>query len=452
MDRNDIPDELDLIVLGAGNAGLAAASVVRDAGRSVLVIEERDVGGTCPLRGCVPKKVLVAVAEALDLIERAKDLSITVGPPAVDWSAVIDRKESVLAGTSASFERDLTERGIHLLHARARFTGERSVTAADRTFRARDVLVATGSTPRPLSLPGAEHLTSSDELLDLRAPPRSMIFVGAGVIAFELGHVFARLGTHVTLLEVAPRPLGPFDEEAVEHLVAATRAIGIELHTGVTLHAVEQDDTGLRVRFTHDGTEKSLTAERVAHGAGRIANTAGLDLEAAGVRTERGGIVTGSPYRSASNTAVWVAGDAVRDTPQLSPIATTEGRLAGRAILGEDVHLDYRSIPSCVFSVPTLATVGLTERAARDAGIAFTAKRNDMVGWKNGRSYAERHAWAKVLVGADDRILGAHILGHGAGEIIHPFGLAMKHGLRASDLRSFVWAYPTFTNDVKYLV
>jgi glutathione reductase (NADPH) len=444
--------DYDLIVLGAGNAGLAAAGVVRDAGRRVLVVEEREVGGTCPLRGCVPKKVLVAAAEALDGIERAKDQGITTGPVSVDWGRVIDRKEAILAGTSAGFEADLARRGIDLARGRARFTGPRTVTIGADKASARDVLVATGSAPRPLPIPGAERLTTSDTLLDLRVPPRSMVFVGAGVIAFELGHVFARLGTRVTLLEVAPRPLGPFDDEAVEQLSAATRAIGIELCTGVSIRAIEPHAEGLSVRFEHEGAERSLVAELVAHGAGRVPNVDGLDLAAANVRIERGGIVTGSPYRSASNPSVWVAGDAVRETPQLSPVATAEGRLAGRAILGEDVHLDYLSIPSCVFSVPTLATVGRTERAARDAGLAFEVKRNEMTGWKSGRSYAERHAFAKVLVGGDDRILGAHLLGHGAAETIHAFALAMRYGISASDLRSFVWAYPTFTNDVKYLV
>jgi glutathione reductase (NADPH) len=149
---------------------------------------------------------------------------------------------------------------------------------------------------------------------------------------------------------------------------------------------------------------------------------------------------------------VWVAGDALSTTPQLSPIATAEGKLAGRAILGEDVTLDYLSIPSCVFAVPTLATVGRTERAALEAGLKFEVKRNDMTGWRTARSYVEHQAWAKVLVAEDGRLLGAHLLGHAAGETINLLGLAMKHGIRSADLHDFVWAYPTFSSDLKYLV
>ena len=149
---------------------------------------------------------------------------------------------------------------------------------------------------------------------------------------------------------------------------------------------------------------------------------------------------------------MWIAGDALSTTPQLSPVATAEGKLAGRAILGEDVSLDYLSIPSCVFSVPALATVGRTERAAKDAGLKFEVKRNDMAGWRSARSYVEHQAWAKVLVAEDGRLLGAHLLGHAAAETINVLGLAMRHGIRASDLRDFVWAYPTFGSDLKYLV
>lgn len=445
-------DDYDLVVLGAGNAGLAAATVVRGAGRRVLVVEERDVGGTCPLRGCVPKKVLVAAAEALDVIARAGEQGISTGPVTVDWARVIDRKEAILAGTSEALEKDLAAHGIELARGRARFAGPNAVTIGERRVTARDVLVATGSVPRTLSISGAESLTTSDTLLELRAAPRSLVFIGAGVIAFELGHVFARLGTKVTLLEVAPRPLGPFDEEAVQHLLEATRALGIEIRTGVAIHAIEPHAEGFSVRFTDGGEERTIACERVAHGAGRVANVADLALDAANVHVERGGIVIGAPYRSASNPSVWIAGDALSTTPQLSPVATAEGKLAGRAILGEDVSLDYLSIPSCVFSVPALATVGRTERAAKDAGLKFEVKRNDMAGWRSARSYVEHQAWAKVLVAEDGRLLGAHLLGHAAAETINVLGLAMKHGIRASDLRDFVWAYPTFGSDLKYLV
>ncbi|MFO0748225.1 MAG: NAD(P)/FAD-dependent oxidoreductase [Myxococcota bacterium] len=441
----------DAVVLGAGNAGLAAAQVLREAGRSVAVVERRDVGGTCPLRGCVPKKVLVAAAEALDVMRRAPAMGLEVGSVTPQWWAVIDRQRAILAGTSEALEADLARRGIELVRGDGRFVAPDAIAVGERRLDADAFVVATGSTPRPLTMPGAEHVTLSDELLELREPPRSLAFVGAGVIAFELGHVFARLGTRVTLLEVAQRPLGPFDKDAVERLVAATRALGIEVQLGVELSAVEPSAGGLTVRYRVGGEDRALEVERVGHGAGRIADLARLDLAAADVRVERGGIALGAPYRSASNARVFVAGDALVTTPQLSPLATHEGRVVGRAVLGEDVTIDYASVPSAVFSVPTLATVGLTEERARAAHGEVVVKTNDMRGWRSGRSNGEEHAWAKVIL-VGDRLVGAHLLGHGAGETIHLFALAMRHGLPAAALRDLVYAYPTFSSDVRYLV
>jgi len=454
-----VGDELfDAIVIGAGNAGLAAAGVLRGAGRTVLVIEARELGGTCPLRGCVPKKVLVAAAEALDTIARAAELGIRVDGVHADWSRVIDRQTAIIAGTSEAIEGDLVRRGVTLVRGAARFIGPDRVAVADRVASAGRVLIATGSRPRPLTLPGGDLVTMSDALLTLRAPPRSLVFIGAGVIAFELGHVFARLGTRVTMLEVAPRPLGMIDQDAVAELVRASAEIGITLHTGVTLECIVQTDEGLRVDYGVDGTRQSVIAERVGHGAGRVADLDGLDLAAGEVRVERGAVVIGSasgagasPFQSVSNARVFVAGDALAGTPQLSPVATYEGRLVARAMLGEEVNADYTALPSCVFSVPTLASVGLSEAAAKARGMAPEVKLNDMTSWRSGRTYAERHAWAKVLV-LDDRIIGAHLVGHGAAETIHPLALAMKHGIRASELKDFVWAYPSFSSDLKYLL
>ena len=197
--------DYDVLVLGAGNAGLAAAGAARAAEKRALVVEGRDVGGVCPLRGCVPKKVLVAAAQALDEIARAGTHEISVGPATLDWPRLIERKRTFVDGVPEEFEKSLVNRGIDLVRGQARFTGPREVEVCGRRYSGDKVVVATGSTPRPLPIPGAEHLITSDDLLELAALPDSMVFVGAGVIALEFAHVFARAGTRVTLLEVAPR-------------------------------------------------------------------------------------------------------------------------------------------------------------------------------------------------------------------------------------------------------
>lgn len=445
-------DTFDVVVLGAGNAGLAAAGVARKAGRSVAVVEARELGGTCPLRGCVPKKVLVAATEVLEAIDRGAGLGIHARDLDVDWSRVIDRQRSILEGTSESIATGLERDGIELVRGHARFVAPDAISVGDRDIRFDRALIATGSRPRPLQFSGADLLTSSDELLELRSPPRSLFFIGAGVIAFELGQIFARLGASVTFLEVGPRPLGPLDGEAVGELVKATQALGIEVITNVSVDRVVRDTDGFSIEYQVKGEHNVRAAEFVAHGAGRVAWLDGLDLELAGVETQRGGVVCDRAFQSSSNARVFVAGDALAETPQLSPVATYEGRLAGRALVGEDVAADYRSIPSCVFSLPTLAQVGLTEEAAAAKGLSVRVVRNDMTGWRSGRSYGERFAWAKVLLDSDDLIVGAHLFGHGAAETINTLALAMRHRIQASALRDGIWAYPTFGSDLKHLV
>lgn len=448
-----MPDDYDFVVLGAGNAGLGAADVVRKAGQRVLVVESRDVGGTCPLRGCVPKKVLVAAAEVLETISRAKAHGIEVGAPRLDWAKLIDRERSFVEGVPEDLERGLRAEGIDVLHGRARFVGRNALEVAGRRINGKQILVSTGSVPRPLDLEGASHLITSEDLLMRRERPASLIFIGAGVIAFEFTHVLARAGTKVTLLEVADRALPAMDSDAVAQLVAATRELGVEIHTSVKPLAVSPDGGGFAVRFEKDGREEVLRAESVAHGAGRVPDLEGMDLEAGGIEHEGHRISLDAFRRSTSNPGVWAAGDAA-GPPQLSPVATYEGRLIGRNVVGgARERPDLASIPRVVFAVPALAQVGITEAVARERGLDFEAKVSRMADWRSGRTYVERFAWAKVISErASGKLLGAHLFDHGAKEVIHAFAFAMKHGLKASELAEEVYAYPTFHSDLKYLV
>jgi len=439
-------DRHDVIVLGAGNAGLEAATTLREAGRAVAIVESGAVGGLCPLRGCVPKKVLVAAAEALDAIERARSQGVSVGAASIDWPKLIARKREVIAGTSEALEKSLAELGIELVRGRARFVDRDAVEVDGRTLRAKEFVVATGSQPRALPISGFELTKISDDVLELAAVPESVLFIGAGGVALELSHVLARAGAKVTILEAAPRPLAMLDEDAVAKLVAATRKLGVEVHAGVKVRSIGRTGD----RYTVNWDDRKSEAELIVNGAGRAPDLDGLELPAAGVELERGAIRVGLPLRSATNEAIWVAGDALAGTPQLSPVATYEGMLVARAMLGSVSPAEYGAIPGCVFTVPALATVGLTEAAAKS--IPHRVAVNDLTSWRSGRTYAESVAWAKVLIGEDDRILGAHLVGHGAAETIHAFAFAMRHGVSATVLRETVYAYPTFHSDVRYLL
>ncbi len=444
----------DVVILGGGNAGMGVTVATREAGLRVAMIEPDLLGGTCPNRGCMPKKVLVAAAHALDEIERAKAHHITVGKPSLDWAALIDREKTMIAGIPASLGQLMERRGVEVIRDRGRFAGPNAIAVGGETLEAKHIVIATGSTPRKLPFPGAELMITSDDVLNERRLPASVVFVGGGVIALEFSHVYARAGAKVTILEVLPRLLGNMDADAVAQLRAATERLGVMIHAGVEIQRIERAGDKLRVIYQEGGSECTLEAERVVNGAGRVADVDGLDLAAGNVAVERGRIALDAYLRSTSNPGVYVCGDAVAETAQLSPIATYEGRTVGRNIADGAKHaLDYTGIPSCVFTVPALASVGLTQAAAEEQGIELRVAVNDMHEWLSGRTYAETSAWAKVLIDAKtDRIVGAHLVGHAGEELIHLFALAMKHNITASEVRDFVYGFPTFSADIKSLL
>ena len=448
----------DVIVLGAGNAGMGAAGVTRAAGKSVAMVESWDVGGTCPLRGCVPKKVLVAAAQVLHQIDLAPAHHIAVGAAKLDWGKLIARERGFVEGVPEAFETSLVERGIDLYRGRARFAGRDRIEIAGEggttLLEGGKIVIATGSKPRPLPIPGAEHLITSEEILEMSALPGSLIFIGGGVIALEFAHVYARAGTKVTILEALPRLLPRNDADAVAQVHKESARIGIDILTGVEIKAIAPAGNRLEVRFVHDGQEKTLSAERVANGTGRIADLDDLDLAAGGVEHDGLRIAVDASLRSVSNPDVYVAGDALWSSAQLSPVATYEGRLVGDNIVdGGDRAPDYSHIPSNVYTVPALATVGLTEAEATEQGLKFAVKANDLAGFRSSKTHAETVAYSKVLIEeGSDRILGTHMVGHGAEEVIHLFAFAIKHGVTAGGLADTVYAYPTFASDLKFMV
>ena len=447
-------EQFDIVILGTGNAGMAAAGALRAAGKTVAMVESWDVGGTCPLRGCVPKKVLVAAAQALHQIALAPTHHIAVGAPKLDWGALIARERTFVDGVPESFANSLEGRGIVLIRGRAKFTGPNRIVVGERTLEAGKIVIATGSKSRPLAISGAEHLITSEDILEMAELPARLVFIGGGVIALEFAHVFARAGTRVTILEALPRLLPRLDPDAVAKLHAESERIGIEIFTGVEVGAIAKTDGGLEVRFTHDGVDRRVVADRVANGTGRIPDLDGLDLDAGGIDHDGLRIAVNDHLRSVSNDRVFVAGDALWSSAQLSPLASHEGRVVAQNILnGDSVTPEYDTVPSAVFAVPALAGVGLTEEAATERGLRFAVKANDLTSWRSSQTHGETAAYSKVLIEEETgRILGAHILGHGAEEIVHLFAFAMKHGITAQGLGETVFAYPTFASDIKNML
>ncbi|RWM09836.1 NAD(P)/FAD-dependent oxidoreductase [Mesorhizobium sp.] len=447
-------EKYDVVILGGGNAGMGVTVATRAAGFSVALVEARDLGGTCPNRGCTPKKVLVAAAHALDEIARAGGHAIKVEPPRLDWRALIEREKDIIRDIPSKLSGLMAKRGVDVIQGEAAFVASNAIRVGTRELEARNIVIATGSKPRPLSIAGAEHLTTSDGVLSDPVLPGAVVFIGGGVIAFELGHVYARAGVEVTILEALPQLLGGFDEDAAAQIRGESERLGISIHTKAWVKKIEKTDGRLRVSFAKDGAERLVDADRVVNCAGRVANVEGLDLGAGVIVHREGRIEIDDHLRSRSNPDVYVCGDAVWSSPQLSPVATYEGGIVGRNIVDGPKHRpDYGHIPASLYSIPAMASVGLTEARARERGLDVKVYINNMQDWLTARTYAETVAWSKIIVeDATDRIVGAHMVGHAGEELIHIFALAMKHAITASQLADMVYGFPTFSADIRNML
>lgn len=447
-------ESFDLVVIGTGSAGTSAATRCREAGWKVAIIDSRAFGGTCALRGCDPKKVLVGAAEVIDRERRMLDKGIA-DASRMEWPALIRFKRTFTDPFPKSREDALRSAGIETFHGRARFLGPGSVQVNGDVLEAKHVVIATGAWPAKLNIPGEDHLTRSDQFLELENLPKRLIFIGGGYIAFEFSHVAARAGSQVTILHQGERPLEHFDPDLVAKLVQRTRALGIDVHTKTKATAIEGSPGKLTVNTATDSKTESFEAEMVVHAAGRAPEIADLNLAAAKVEFDRRGIKVNSFLQSVSNPAVYAAGDCA-DSGGLpeTPFADYEGSLAARNLLEGNKHeTDFRGMATVVFTIPPLARVGLTEEEARKKKVVVDVKQGDTSGWYSARRVAETASAYKVLIDKNSgRIVGAHLLGPEADEFANVFVLAISAGIEAATLKDTLFVYPTQASNIEWMV
>lgn len=377
----------DLIVIGTGSAATTVATRCRGAGWSVAIVDRLPYGGTCALRGCDPKKVLIGAAEAL---ERARALSgsgVRAGDPRIVWPELQRFKRTFTEPVPAERESMFADAGIHTLHGAARFSGPDTLEVGATRLSARHIVVAAGSRPAPLPIAGGELIATSDRFLDLDELPPSIAFVGGGYVSMELAHVAARAGARVTILHRGDRPLETFDVDLVEQVTARTREIGIDLRVRSGVAAIEARDDGRYDVVTGDPPSR-VTAHLVVHGAGRIPDIDDLDLAAGGIVRVKQGITVNDHLQSISNPRVFAAGDcAASSLPRLTPVAAHHGRVVATNLLeGLRATVTREHVPSVVFTLPSpgagrphrVRSAGTRQRAreARDDGaVVFVAPR-----------------------------------------------------------------------------
>jgi glutathione reductase (NADPH) len=447
--------QFDLIVIGTGTAATTPAFECRRAGWSVAVIDPLPFGGTCVLRGCDPKKVLVGAAEVIDRAKRMKTKGINSENLNIGWQQLMQFKRTFTDPVPAAREESFRNAGIAAFHAAAHFTGKQTIEAGDDRLEGRFILIATGAWPARLNIPGEEFLTRSDQFLSLENLPRRIVFIGGGYISFELAHVAARAGAEVTILHRGLRPLKGFDPDLAGQLLERTRKLGIAVHLNAAAEGIGKSGDGLGVSASSAGGQFQIPADMVVHGAGRAPSIAGLDLPAGGVEAGKKGVSVNEFLQSLSNPAVYAAGDAAASGGfPLTPIAGYEGRVVAENMLhGNRLRAAYNAIPTVVFTLPPLASVGLSERAARGKGLQFRVNHEKTAGWYSSHRTGEECSGYKVLIEeGSERILGAHLLGEQAEETINLFALAMRAGVTASKLKQSVFSYPTHASDVQYML
>lgn len=442
-------DRFDVIVIGTGVAGQTVAEDCAAAGLTVAAVDRRPFGGTCLLRGCHPKKVLVGVAEVVERVRDLQGRGVT-GSAVLDWPALVAFKRSFTDGSTESIEGTYADAGIIAVHGPARFTGPSSLDVDGRVLEAGAIVVATGAIPAPLGLPGEESLIDSEAFMEAPTLPPRVLFVGGGYISMEFAHLACAAGSEVTIVHRGGRLLEGFDADLAASLTERYRELGMEVLLDTPVSGISRDSGGL-VLATVAG---DLRCDMAVHGAGRVPALGGLGLETAGVASGPRGIEVDAHMRSVSNANVFAAGDAAAAGSPLTPVGVRQGRIVAANIIEPgSAAFDGSVTPSAVFADPPLAAVGLTEQQAKSAGLEIEVHSFDTSGWFASRRVGLTHTRTKVVVEVGtDRVLGAHVLGANAEEVIATFAVAMTAGVPASTLRRAMWPYPTSSSDIAYVV
>ncbi len=446
--------DFDLIVIGGGTGGNGVARMAAAAGWKVASVDCLPFGGACALRGCDPKKMLIAVTEGVEWARSMKGKGLEA-QVSVKWPDMIAFKRTFTDKMPPRIEAGLAKAGITVLHGSARFTGPDGVEIDGTSYRAKHFHIATGARPMMLNIPGEEHLITSTDFLEMPDLPARIAFVGGGFIAMEFAHICKRAGAaEVTVIEMMDRPLGNFDPDMVAMLVEATADLGIDLQTRAKVLEIRKTGAAFEVDYETPSGITTVTCDRVVHATGRVPNIDQLNLEAAGVEYSRRGIKV-SPYMRTTNPAIFAAGDCADSGPNLTPVSALEGRIAGKNLLAgkDDRAVDYPPIPSVVFTLPQVGMVGLSEAAARERGLDFETHFERTDGWYSSLRVGAKWSGYKVLVEkGSGRILGAHLIGPGAEEQINLFAMAMKAGLMANQIKGLIFAYPSYASDMGSMV
>lgn len=444
--------DFDLFVIGAGSGGVRAARIAAQHGARVAIAEEYRVGGTCVIRGCVPKKMLVYGAHFAEDLHEAASFGWDIEGASFNWPRLRDLVQADVTRLEGLYTQGLDNNRVQIFPERAVVVGPQSVRlASGREIRAEHILIATGGWPARPDVPGAELGITSNEIFHLEHLPRRAMIVGAGYIANEFAGILHAFGTKVALVTRGERMLRGYDDEIVDHLVDLTRKKGIDLRFNFPFKSIEKQADGSLL--VDGGDQGKFETDLVLWATGRVPNTAGLGLEAHGVALDKAGAIVVDGYSQSSVPSIYAVGD-VTNRVQLTPVAIREGHAFADTVFGGRPRtVDYTAIPTAVFASPPLSGVGLTETQARkEYGDAINVYRSSFRPMKNvvsGRQ--ERGLYKMITAGADEKVVGLHLIGPDSSEILQAAAIAVKAGLGKAAFDDTVALHPSMAEELVLL-
>lgn len=447
-------EKYDVFVIGSGMAGMNTANRCAAKGLKVGITDELPYGGTCALRGCDPKKIMLAPTEAKHLAKNLQEKKISE-IPGIHWQQAMKFKQDFVDAMPPKIQKGYEKNGINTYHQSVKFIDKNQLQVGDKKIEAGKIVIATGAKPRKLGIPGEEYALSSTDFLNFESLPESLLFIGGGYIAFEFAHMAARFGAKVTIVHRGKRPLENFDPFIVEQLTKATNDLGINLVLNTEITAIEQSENNFRVTGSGMNEQQLWEASAIINSAGRPPAIFDLDLEKANIAFSKKGIEVNEFLQSTTNSHIYAAGDAANTNGiPLTPVAVMEGHVVASNILkGNNKKPDYEAIPTVVFTLPTMASVGLTEEEASKRDLQFNVKKNSVPSWFTAKRINEKTYAFKTLIEKETgKILGAHIIGPHAEEVINLFAMAIKAGFTSKDIKTMILTYPSASSDIVYMV
>ncbi len=448
-------EEFDVFVIGSGTAGKRVAKECAAEGLKVAIADNREFGGTCANRGCDPKKVLVGLTEILDRAGKMKGKGITKMPE-FRWNDLMRFKKTFTSAVPAATEKDLEKRGIKMYHQSPKFLDEKTLSVEGKTVTAKKIVIATGNKPRKLKIPGRELPIISDDFLELEELPESIIFIGAGYIGMEFAHIAARCGVEVSMIDVESRILSNFDGDMADYLQEASEELGINFIFDAEVEAIEKLRKNFKLTARRKDQKIELKAAMIINTAGRVPAIDELELEKGNVAFSKNGIEVNEHLQSTTNPNVYACGDvSASEGLPLTPLSSQEARIVAANLLNKNRNTvaHYPPQPSVVFTIPNLASVGMSERQAKDQGYDVVINHKRVPDWYNAkRTNSGYYAYKTIVDKKTGLILGAHLVNSEASEMINLFVMAMCGKLDCETLKGMIFTYPSWASDIKAML